>query len=201
MALDQVNADNARIWGSDDDYVAVAPIDTEFTPPTALTATAPTPFEEVGWIHPDGFTLTPTDEVAKLKGFQGGRVIRTKVTSSETSFAFQALESTLQTVGLALNIAESEATGGVTAHTLAGSRKVERRQFAIGLFDGDVKWLLHIPRGEITERQEITLGNEEITGYNLTVEIIGDYYLYTEGDPGMAAGKKSAPAGDTKKAA
>lgn len=187
MALSEVDADNARIWGSDDDYVAVAPLGVEFTAPEELTEKAPAPFEELGWLHPDGFTLTPEDEAVKLKGFQGGRVIRTKITSSETSFQFQALESTLETVGLALNITKSETTGSVTKHTLAGARTVASRQFLIGLFDDDAKWLFHFPRGEITERQEIELGNEEITAYDLTVEVIGDYFLYTEGDAGMAA--------------
>lgn len=185
MALTQVNADNARMFGSDDDYVAVADLDAEFTAPTAITAAAPAPFVEAGWIHPDGFTLTPTDEVAKLKGFQGGRVVRTAITSSETSFAFQMLESTALTLGLALGRGKAATTGGVTKSTIPGSRTVEKRQFLIGLFDGDVKWLLHIPHGEITERQEITIGREEITGYNVTVEIIGDYYLYSEDDEAL----------------
>ena len=185
MALAKVNAENARMFGSDDDYVAVAELGATFSPPTAINAAAPTPFVEVGWTHPDGFKLTPTDEVTKLKGFQGGRVIRTVITSSETSFQFQALESSLLTLGLSLGLKDSATTGDVTKHTLPGSRKVESRQFLVGLFDGTTKWLLHIPHGDITEKAEITLGREEITGYNVTVEIIGDAYLYTEGDTGL----------------
>lgn len=187
MALIMVNPDNARIWGSDDDYFAVADRDAEFTVPTTLTTAAPGPFVEAGWIHPDGFTLTPTDEVAKLRGFQGGRVIRTKVTSSETSITVQLLESTALTLGLALGVeAEAGGEGIIKKHKLPGSREVVAKQFLVGLFDGDVKWLLHIPHGEIGEKQEVTLGNEDITGYNLTIEIIGDAFLYTEGDEGLA---------------
>lgn len=186
MAVAKVNADNSRIWGSDDDYVAVADLGAAFTDPETITKAAPSPFEEVGWLSPVGINLTPTDEVAKLKGFQGGRVIRVKTTSSETSFTFQALESTLLTMGLALGVASSAKAGEVTKHTLAGARQVEDRQFLIGTFDGDVKWLWHIPHGSVTEKQEIKLGNEEITAYNITVEIIGDYDLYTEDDAGMA---------------
>lgn len=193
MALAQVNADNARLFGSDDDYVAVAPLDATFTAPTEIATTAPTPFEEAGWLHTDGFTLTPTDEVAKLKGFQGGRVVRTAVTSSETSFQFQMLESTALSLGLALARKDAETTGKVTKSTLAGARQIEKRQFLLGLFDGDVKWLLHIPHGEITERQEVTIGREEITGYSVTVEIIGDYFLYTQGDKAL---EEDAPVGE-----
>lgn len=185
MALIKVNPDNARIWGSDDDYFAVADLDAEFTAPASIEKAAPAPFIEAGWIHPDGFTLTPTDEVVKLKGFQGGRVIRTKVTSSETTISVQLLESTLLTMGLALGLKESTKTGDVTKHTVSGSREVEARQFLVGLFDGETSWLLHIPCGEIGEKQEVALGSEDITGYNLTIEIIGDAYLYTEGDAGM----------------
>ena len=139
MALAKVNAENARMFGSDDDYVAVAPLSATFAAPTALTPAAPTPFVEVGWLGPDGLNLTPNDEVSKLKGFQGGRVIRTVVTSSETSVSFQALESTLLTLGLSLGLKDSTTTAKITKHTLPGSRVVESRQFLVGLFDGTTK--------------------------------------------------------------
>lgn len=188
MAFKNANPDNARVWGSDDDFVAVAPLEAEFTLPATIDTEAPAPFKEVGWLHPDGFTLNPNDEIQKFKGFQGGRVVRTKVTSSETSIQFQLLESTALTMGIALDVTESTAEGAVTKHTLPGSREVDARQWLIGLFDGDVKWLLHIPRGEIGERAEVKLGSEELTAWNVTVEIIGDAYLYTEGDLAMTAG-------------
>lgn len=184
MALIKVNPDNARVWGSDDDFFAVAEIGADFTAPSSIAAAAPQPFVEAGWIHPDGFSLTPTDEVAKLKGFQGGRIIRTVVTSSETSIKVQCLESTLLTLGLALGMKGSVKTGGVTKHTLPGGRTTDKRQGLIGLFDGSRKWLMRFDF-EVGEKEEIKLGKEEITGYNLTLEIIGDITLYTEGDPGM----------------
>lgn len=191
MALAKVNSENARIFGSDDDYVAVkdwvADLDgTELDDLDGLKETAPAGFTEVGWLHPDGLSLEPTDEVAKLKGFQGGRTIRTKITSSETSFKFQALESTALTLGLALDATESKKTaGGVDKLTIRGAREVVKKSFAIGLFDGDVKWLLYVPHGEVTERSEVALGGEEIVAWEFTVEIIGDSYLLAE-DPALA---------------
>lgn len=191
MALAKVNSDNARIFGSDDDYVAVkdwvADLDgTELDDLDELKATAPTGFTEVGWLHPDGISLEPTDELQKLKGYQGGRTIRTKITSSETSFKFQCLESTALTLGLALDMDEgTTTTGGITKHTIKGAREVIKKTFAIGLFDGDVKWLLYVPHGEIGERTEINLGGEEIVAIEFTVEVIGDAYLLSA-DPALA---------------
>lgn len=191
MALAKVNSDNARIFGSDDDYVAVkdwvSDLDgTELDDLDKLEATAPAGFTEVGWLHPDGISLEPTDELQKLKGFQGGRTIRTKITSSETAFKFQCLESTALTLGLALDMDEgTTTTGGITKHKIKGAREVIKKTFAIGLFDGDVKWLLYVPHGEIGERTEINLGGEEIVAIEFTVEVIGDAYLLSE-DPALA---------------
>lgn len=182
MALAQVDPDNARIWGSDDDYVAFAPPGSaDDLTITEIKKTAPSPFIEVGWLGPDGPGLTPSDEIKKLKGFQGGRVIRTKVTSSETQLKFIALESTINTVGMALDLRETATTGGVSK-SKAGARRVIKKSWIVGQFDGDIGWLWVIPEGEIGERAEVKLGREDITGWELTVEVIGDYYLYTN-DP------------------
>lgn len=185
--FENVKAENARIFGSDDDSVAIgASLDTplpEYLEPLGDG------FTEVGWLDEDGIGFNPDDSVDKHHGHQGGRVVRTKMTSSETSFQFTALETKLAHVGIVLSIREStpgsEGNAGATKHTL-GARKVERRPFVVDTYDEGYHYRWIIPIGEVGERSEFTLANSEITAWNIQAEIIGDYYLVTD-DPAMQA--------------
>lgn len=179
-----VKAENARIFGSDDDSVAIGD-SLEALLPEGLEPLGED-FTEVGWLSDDGIGFAPEDSVDKHHGHQGGRVVRTKMTTSETSFTFQALESKLSHVGLAMSIKKSETTveGDATKHTMGG-RKVERRPFVVDTYDEDKHYRWIIPIGEIGERNEFALSSAEITGWEFTVEIIGDFYLVTN-DPAMA---------------
>lgn len=181
-----VDSANARIFGSDDDKVSIAPLGTEL--PGDLEELDPL-FEDVGWLHSDGITVGGDTNVEKFRGHQGGRVVRTKVTESDTSFSFQCLESTALTLGLQLNVLEKTAVGaGATRAKVSSGRKVEARAFVIDVYDEDddtIHYRYEIERGEIGERAEFTLSNSDITGYTFTVEVIGDYYVTTN-DPSFA---------------
>lgn len=181
-----VDAANARIFGSDDDAVWIN--DLGSTMPTGLAAPA-TGWEDVGWLHTDGIPFTPSDSVTKFRGHQGGRVIRTKMTESDTTFQFQALESKLLTLGLQFNIKAQATATGVHTLTLSSGRRVIPKALIVDVFDEDdtdLQWRFEIPRGEIGERSEFTLSNSDITGYTFPVEIIGDWFLVTN-DPAFAA--------------
>ncbi len=182
MALD---AANARIFGSDLDKVSVAPLGT--TAPTALSA-LDAAFLDVGWLHTDGIPFTPADSVQKIRGHQGGKVVRTTISESDLSFTFQCLESTAVTLGLQDNITASATATGVTTQTISAGRNVEARAFVLDLYDKDdtsIHYRYVVPRGEIGERQEFTYANSDITGYTFTVEIIGSYTRITN-DPALA---------------
>lgn len=181
MALD---AANARIFGSDDDKVQLAVLGT--TLPTGLAAW--TDGEDVGWLHTDGIPFTPSDSVEKLRGHQGGRVVRTTITESDLTFQFQCLETTALTLGLQHNITSAATATGVTTMNASPGRQVEARAFVLDLYDKDntdIHYRYVIPRGEIGERSEFTHANSDITGYTFNVEIIGSYDIITN-DPAAA---------------
>lgn len=180
MALD---SDNARIYGSDDDCVYDAPIGT--TPPATLATDPPEPWEDFGWLSEDGIDINPSDSVEKFRGHQGGRVVRTKMTNSETQFVFRCLETKAQTINLQFNVKDRETTDGTTRTTFSSGRQVVARAFIIDLFDDGVHRRFEIPRGEIGERGSIAFKNSEMTVYEFTVEIIGDWYELTN-DPAVA---------------
>lgn len=183
MTLD---AANARIFGSDDDKVLVAELGS--TLPTSLAA-VDAAFEDVGWLHSDGLPFTPTDNVEKIRGHQGGRVVRTTITESDLTFGFQALESNSVTMPLQHNITSATSATGVTTLNASPGRLVLARAFVLDLFDKDnpdIHYRYVIPRGEIGERQEFTASNADITGYTFAVEVIGSYQIISN-DPALVA--------------
>lgn len=182
-AVDNVlEPDNARIYGGDLDGVAVAPIGTDG--PEDLGPLLE-PFAYVGWLNDNGINLNPSDSVQRFRGHQGGRVVRTKMSESDTSFVFRALETNLVTHGLQFDVKERETVGGVTRMRLGSSRRVLARAFVVDLHDEGVHRRFWIPRGEIGERSALTYGGSDITTYELTVQIIGDWWEITN-DPALA---------------
>ena len=199
MAYKNVDPTNIRVWGSDDDFIAVAPVGAaDDLTVTTLAREAPAPFVEIGGLTSDGGpTYTPDDEQQKLKLYQGGRTGRVVTTSSETTIKFTAFESTLLMMGLFWDPKETTTENGITRQK-RGSRDVIARSWLLGRFDdseGAAEWDV-IPRGEITAREEIGTDRENGTLYGLTVEIIGDWYHY-DNYTAAAEGKsaKAAPAG------
>lgn len=177
-----VNAANARIFGSDDDAVYLAPLGT--TLPTDLGELDPA-FEDVGWLSDDGFTETPSDTVNQLRGHQGGRVIRTKITESGTQIKFTAEESKALTFDLQYQITEKATADGVTTITATPGRSVKALACVVDLFDYDgvtVHERRVYPRIEIGERAERTFTNGEISAMEFTAEVTELFMIITDQD-------------------
>lgn len=182
------NAENARIFGSDDDAVSIGPLGS--TLPTDLGELDPA-IVDAGWLHSDGITLGGDSSVDKFRGHQGGKVVRTKVTESNTTFQFQCLETTALTLGLQHNIKDSTTASGETTMKVSAGSKVDARAFVVDVYDVDgrdtpVHYRYVIERGEIGERSEVQLSNSDITAYQFTVEVIDSYVIITD-DPAASA--------------
>src|SRR5690606_35217637 len=90
-----VNADLARIYGSDLDAIHLAPVGT--TLPTTIDSPLDPAFEDVGWLNTDGITESLTGSVEKRRGYQGNGVVRTSINEPGTTVSFVALETKAQT--------------------------------------------------------------------------------------------------------
>ena len=187
MADKNVNPLNIVTWGSVEDFIAVAPLGSaDDLTITEIPTEAPAPFEELGALSQEGPTVTPTDEITDLKIYQGGATAKTVMTSSETTFHFQAYESTDLTKGLYWAPKSQSTTGEITERVM-GSRNIVKRAWMLGRFEDDKAELDIIPHGEITERAEIGYSRENGTLYDFTVKIIGDWRQlenYTSGESG-----------------
>ena len=181
-----INSDNVRSAGGDLDSVWVGKLGAQM--PQEIED--PPNHENVGWLNEDGLEFSHEDNVESFTGHQGGKGVLKKVTSSEDTFKFTALESTALVYGLIHDIrARSTSTGvvdtgkKVTRMRVSGSKKPnDRRSWVVDLWDGDIWERYLIPSGEIGERPAVTASNSGLKMYEFTVTVYGSYEILTN-DP------------------
>ena len=201
-AVDTTNADNARVYGSDYDSVYLAPIGTAL--PTSIDDPLDPAFEAVGWLNEDGIKQSPSGSKTKLRGHQGGRVVRTRMTETGTEFAFVALETKRQTESLWEDQKSATVANGVETVVSKAGQKVSARVAVVDLYDADDD-TIHERR--VYERWEITPDGDrefklgDITGYGFLAEQIGDATKYRTvggvGKTGWAVEVTGTPTGGT----
>lgn len=171
-----VNSANARIFGSDADAIYLAPIGTPL--PTTIDGALDAAFEDVGWLHSDGITETPTGSKTEIRGHQGQRVVRTRMETPGTTIAFHALESKAQTKQLRYVESNVSTVGGVRRATRSPGQRVSARAAVIDVFDADdvtVKERWVFPRIEITPDGERVFGGTDIAGFPFVADVTADY--------------------------
>lgn len=174
-----VNSANARIFGSDADAIYLAPVGTPL--PTSIDGALNPAFEDVGWLHSDGITETPTGSKSEIRGHQGSRVVRTRIETPGTTISFHALESKAQTKELRYDEKAVSVTGGVRKTTRGPGQKVSARAAVIDVYDSDdvtVKERWVFPRVEITPDGERVFAGSDIAGFPFVADVIEDYETY-----------------------
>lgn len=170
-----VNAAYARVYGSDLDAIALAPLSA--TSPTTLDG-ALTGFEDTGWLHSDGITETATGSATQIRGHQGNGVVRTRMESPGTQIQFVALEDKELTRELRYDVKTATTAAGVRSERRRPGQKVAVRKAVIDFFDADntavkERWL--IDRLEIYPNGDRVYVNNDIAAYPFMGEIIGEY--------------------------
>ena len=179
-----VNAENARIFGSDLDAIYLAPIGT--TLPTTIDGAPDAAFIDTGWLGEDGITESMTGSVEKKRGHQGAGVVRTRMNEPGTTVAFVALETTANTVGLRYHEKTTSTAAGVRKATRSPGQRIVARAAIIDIFDAHdttKKERYVIPHLEISSNGDRVLNNKDIAALSFTGEIIGDYehFMTAEG--------------------
>lgn len=169
-------ADNAHFWGDADSGVFFAPLGS--TLPTTLTDPT-TPFEEIGWLSEDGIDLEVSTDVKKVKGYQGGATVRTRVTGTEKGFKIQCLEDTPLVAELFWGATAPTVTTGVAKVDLPDGMPTVARAAVIKLHDGTSTRFYCLERVEATDRGTVSHKNTDETVYEISFEIIGDAYILT----------------------
>lgn len=171
-----VVAKNARIFGNDADAIYLAPIGTPL--PTTINEALNAAFEDVGWLHSDGVTESPTGSKEVIRGHQGNGVVRTRISEPGTTVTFVALEDKKQTRELRYHIKSASTSAGVRKETRGPGQRVSPRAAVIDFYDADdvtIKERLIITRLEITPDGDRVFINSDIAGFPYVGQIIGDY--------------------------
>lgn len=183
------NYDNIRAYGDLESEVFFAPVGT--TLPTTITADPIAPFAAVGWLGEDGVSLSVSTDVEKFKGWQGGSVLRTKVTGTEKSISIQCLEETPGVTELYFGHGAKVVTGvgdaAVARVDLPEGIASVARAAVFKFKDGTVTKYLCCEKVEVTDREELSHQNSSLTMYGFTLEILGDSYILTNAPSFTAA--------------
>lgn len=175
------NNANVRVYGSLNDAIWIAPLGT--TLPTTLSLDLPSPWVALGWLGQAGIPLALSTDVEKFKGHQGASTIRTKVTSTEKSFNFTALEETPAVLKLYHDAGDPIVTGtgaaAVARLDLPESVGVVAVAAVIQLEDEGILKFYCLERIEIGNREDVAHANAELTGYGMSAEILGASYILT----------------------
>lgn len=174
--------DNIRIYGDLDSGVYVAPKGT--TLPTDLDT--PADFTELGWLSEDGISVDRSEEATTHRAYQGGTIVRRKKTSVEDSFTFQCLEETATVLGLYYAGATPTVQDGVAKIEVKNQTRTDERAWVVDVVDGNVKKRYVVPVGTVSTGS-VVHSNSEMTVYEFTVTIQGDYEVITN-SPGVVGG-------------
>lgn len=172
--------DNIRIYGDLDTAVYVGPKGS--TLPTGLD-TPDAALVEVGWLAEDGIGVDRNEEAQTHRALQGGTIVRRKKTSVEDTITFQCLEENAVVVGLHYAGQTPTVTEGVAKIEVKNQTASDDRAFVIDLVDGDYTKRFVIPSGSVSTGS-LAHTNADMTVYEFTVTIQGDYDIYTN-SPGI----------------
>lgn len=149
------------------------------TGPIALAAVAAT-YKDVGWLGEDGVAFARKVDVKKFKAHQGATTVKTKVVGTENSFKFQCLEENAVVLGLMHAGSTGVTTTGVTTITVPGGMAADPRAWVVDEFEGiAIQTRYIIPVGTVGDRGELVYKSDDMTIYEFTVDVTGDFSIVT----------------------
>jgi hypothetical protein len=178
------NYDNIRVYGDLESEVYFGPKGTVLPDGDSLDPETLDPaLEAIGWLSEDGVSLALEANSEKFRGWQGGSVLRTKVTTTDKTITMQALEETPGVTELYFNHGAPTYTGigpaAIARIDLPESVGTVERAAVFRFVDDDVeKWLV-CPLVQVTGRGTVAHQNTSMTIYEFTLEIIGEAWLLT----------------------
>lgn len=171
------NLAGVHTYGDALTVVYQAPLGT--TAPTALAA-PDAAFKDVGFLGDAGISLANKVTVSKFKALQGGQLVKTKVTDTERSFKFVALEENAVVFGLAYPGASGTTSTGTSTITVPAGTTSDPRAWVVDLYEGStVQTRYIIPNGTVGDRGDVAFKNDELTAYEFTVDVVGGFTIVT----------------------
>mgnify|MGYP000075347724 CR=1 FL=1 len=172
---------NPRIWSLADVYAA--PIGT--TGPTNIATALNAGFLPLGLTSEDGFEETLDNDVTRHHA-RGGILVRTTKSKHQRQIKVTALEENVTVWGLVNPGSGVASASGITTRTVKRPT-ANPMAFVIQETDGSITRRRYIPRGEVTEVGAVTSNDDQMSMYELTIDIYaaadGTLYLDITDDP------------------
>lgn len=161
MALNSDNVSSA-LTGA----VYYAPLGT--VAPADPVAPWGTGWVDLGYVSEDGLVEAESRDWEEIKAWQNRAIVRRLLTDNETTFAFTLIENTKAALELRHAGSTMSTTTGV--HTLEVMVPQEAfYAWGFDIIDGDEHHRITVPKGSVTEVEDITYANGEAIGYGFTV--------------------------------
>lgn len=178
------NLANIRIYGDQDSAVYVAPKGT--TLPIDLAAPSAT-FADLGWLSEDGVDVTRESSSTDFTAWQGGTIVRSKVSGVKDTVKVVCLEETAVALGLLYPGSTSATATGTTTISIPGGSKSNEKALVVDFKDDTVTKRYTIARAEVTGTGTISHKNSDMTMYEFTFTIYGDFKIITNNPAAAAA--------------
>lgn len=176
------NLANIRIYGDQASAVYVAPKGT--TGPVGLAAPAAA-FADLGWLSEDGTDITRETSTTDFTAWQGGTIVRSKVSGVKDTLKVVCLEETAVALGLYYPGMTSSTTTGTTTITVPGGSKSNEKALVVDFIDDTVTKRYSIPRAEVTGVGTVSHKDSDMTMYEFTFTIYGGFTIITN-NPALA---------------
>jgi hypothetical protein len=177
------NLANIRIYGDQDSVVYLAPKGT--TLPVDLAAPAAA-FQDLGWLSEDGVDITRESSSTDFTAWQGGTIVRSKVSGVKDTIKVVCLEETAIALGLLYPGSTSTTTAGLTKISVPGGANSNEKAMVVDFIDDDVTKRYAIARAEVTGTGTISHKNTDMTMYEFTFTIYGNFEIISN-NPALAS--------------
>ena len=165
-----LNAGAVRVGITGELYVA--PVGT--TAPTNSTAPLDPAFVGLGYVSEDGVTETYEDTIEDIIAWQNATVVRSVTTESKATLQLTLIETKGKVLELYHKGSTVEAVGAGEWKIDVKAPGADERAFVLDVIDGSKHIRFYVPRGEVSERGEITYANGEPIGYQITITCYPD---------------------------
>ena len=178
------NLANIRIYGDQDSAVYVG--DKGTTLPVDLAAPG-AGLGDLGWLSEDGTDISREVSSTDFTAWQGGTIVRSKITGTKNTLKVTALEETAISLGLYYPGMTATTTGGVTRMSVPGGSKSNEKALVVDFIDDTVTKRYSIPRAEVTGLGTVSHKNSDMTMYEFTFTIYGDFEIITNNPAAASA--------------
>jgi hypothetical protein len=142
--------------------------------PTSSTSSLDAGFTGMGYVSEDGVTETYDDTVEDIVAWQNATVVRSVTTESKATLQLTLIETKGKVLELYHKGSTVEAVGAGEWKIDVKAPGADERAFVLDVIDGSKHIRFYVPRGEVSERGEITYANGEPIGYQITITCYPD---------------------------